>query len=155
MRTAAAARREEEAKLVKAGQPVPFPGWDKLRKEENEEKPALILIVTDEAGQVVRRITAPAAKGLHRVAWNLRYPGVEPTQLESAGREAWERGPEGPMVVPGTFHRHLGQSRGWRHDDARRASGFRRRIARPGQPAGEGQGRPPEFQRRRGSCSGR
>jgi photosystem II stability/assembly factor-like uncharacterized protein len=103
IKTAAAARREEEAKLVKTGQPVPFPGWDKLRKEENEEKPALVLIITDEAGQVVRRITAPPARGLHRIAWNLRYPGVEPTQLESARHEAWERDPVGPMVVPGRF----------------------------------------------------
>ena len=79
VKSAAEARREAEAKLVKDGKPVPFPGWDALRREENEPKPAVILIVADEAGQVVRRIAAPAAKGLHRVAWNLRYPGIEPT----------------------------------------------------------------------------
>jgi len=104
VRSAAEARRAEGAKLVKEGKPVPFPGWDSLRKEENEEKPVVVLIVTDEAGQVVRRITAPAAKGLHRVAWNLRYPAVEPTQLEAAPRESWERDPLGPMVVPGRFN---------------------------------------------------
>jgi hypothetical protein len=104
IKSAAEARREAEAKLIKDGKPVPFPGWDALRKEENETKPAVILIVADEAGQVVRRITAPAGKGLHRVAWNLRYPGVEPTQLEAAQRESWERDPLGPMVVPGRFN---------------------------------------------------
>jgi hypothetical protein len=103
LKTAAEARREEEAKLIKDGKPVPFPGWDNLRKEENEEKPAIVLTIGDEAGQVVRRMTAPAGKGLHRVAWNLRYPGVEPTVLESSRREAWEREPVGPMVVPGKF----------------------------------------------------
>jgi photosystem II stability/assembly factor-like uncharacterized protein len=103
LKTGAEARREEEAKLVKDGKPVPFPGWDALRKEENEEKPTIVLTVTDEAGQVVRRITGPAAKGLHRVAWDLRYPAVWPTQLETAEREAWERDPAGPFVVPGTF----------------------------------------------------
>ncbi|MCX6572507.1 MAG: glycosyl hydrolase, partial [Candidatus Aminicenantes bacterium] len=56
VKSAAEARREAEAKLVKDGKPVPFPGWDALRKEENEPKPAVLLIVTDEAGQVVRRI---------------------------------------------------------------------------------------------------
>jgi photosystem II stability/assembly factor-like uncharacterized protein len=103
LRTAAEARREEEAKLVKDGKPVPFPGWDGLRKEETEEKPAVVLTVTDEAGQVVRRITGPAGKGFHRVAWDLRYPAVEPTRLEAAQREAWERDPVGPFVVPGRF----------------------------------------------------
>jgi hypothetical protein len=62
-----------------------------------------VLTVTDEAGQVVRRITGPAGKGLHRVAWDLRYPAVDPTQLESPARESWEYGPQGPLVVPGTF----------------------------------------------------
>jgi photosystem II stability/assembly factor-like uncharacterized protein len=103
VKSAAEARREAEAKLVKDGKDVPFPGWDALRKEENEEKPAVVLIVEDEGGQAVRRIAAPAAKGLHRVAWNLRYPAVDPPQLETARRESWERDPVGPMVVPGRF----------------------------------------------------
>jgi photosystem II stability/assembly factor-like uncharacterized protein len=103
VKSAAEARREAEAKLVKEGKPVPFPGWDALRKEENEEKPAVVLIVADEAGQVVRRIAAPAGKGLHRAAWDLRYPAVEPTRLETAPSEPWERDPVGPMVVPGRF----------------------------------------------------
>jgi hypothetical protein len=51
----------------------------------------------------VRRVAAPATKGLHRVAWNLRYPAADPTQLETARRESWERDPVGPMVVPGRF----------------------------------------------------
>jgi len=103
VKSAAEARREAEAKLIKEGKPVPFPGWDALRREENEPKPTVILIVADEAGQVVRRITAPAGKGLRRVAWNLRYPGTEPTQLEAPQRESWQRESFGPMAVPGTF----------------------------------------------------
>jgi photosystem II stability/assembly factor-like uncharacterized protein len=109
LRTAAEARREEEAKLVKDGKPVPFPGWDNLRKEENEEKPSVVLTITDETGGVVRRITGPAAKGLHRVTWNLRYPAVDPTRLESARRDPWERESVGPMVVPGKFTVSLGK----------------------------------------------
>jgi photosystem II stability/assembly factor-like uncharacterized protein len=103
LRTEAEQRREEEAKLAKDAKPVPFPGWDKLREEEREDKPAIILIVRDEDGQVVRRVTGPVGKGIHRVAWDLRYPAVEPTELESPQREEWERDPAGPLVVPGTF----------------------------------------------------
>ena len=101
--SAAEARREEEARLVKEGRPVPFPGWDRLRLEDAEEKPLVLLTVRDEDGAVVRRVAAPAGKGLHRVAWDLRYPPVEPVRLEAARRESWERDPVGPMVVPGAF----------------------------------------------------
>jgi hypothetical protein len=101
--SAAEARREAEKKLLKDGKPVTFAGWDALRKEEQEQKPEIVLTVTDQSGQVVRRITGPAGKGLHRVAWDLRYPAVDPTQLESAARESWEYAPQGPLVVPGTF----------------------------------------------------
>ena len=103
VKPAAEARREEEAKLRKEGKPVTFPGWDALRKEENEEKPEIILTVAAEDGTVVRRLAGPAEAGLHRLAWDLRYPAVGPTQLESAFREAWEYEPTGPLAVPGTY----------------------------------------------------
>ncbi len=103
VKPAAEARREAEAKLAKEGKPVPFPGWDALRAEENEEKPVVTLTVRDEAGEVVRRVPAPAGKGLHRAAWDLRYPAVEPTRLEAARRESWERELAGPFAMPGTF----------------------------------------------------
>jgi hypothetical protein len=103
LQPAADARREQEKTLLKDGKPVTFAGWDALRKEELEHKPEIVLTVTDQAGQVVRRITGPAGKGLHRVAWDLRYPAVDPTQLETPARESWEYAPQGPLVVPGTF----------------------------------------------------
>jgi photosystem II stability/assembly factor-like uncharacterized protein len=103
LKTAAAARRDEEQKLLKEGKPVIFPGWDALRREETEDKPEIILTITDKDGQVVRRIGGPAGPGLHRVAWDLRYPAGDPTRLDSPFRESWEYAPQGPFVVPGTF----------------------------------------------------
>jgi hypothetical protein len=103
LKPAAEARRDEEKKLLKEGKPVTFAGWEALRREEQEQKPEIVLTVTDQAGQVVRRITGPAGKGLHRVAWDLRYPAVDPTQVEERQRESWEYAPQGPLVVPGTF----------------------------------------------------
>jgi len=43
--------------------PLHFPGWEKLRKEEAEDKPEIVLTVSDESGQVIRRITGPGSKG--------------------------------------------------------------------------------------------
>jgi len=103
LKSGAEARREEEKALDKAGKPILFPGWDKLRKEEGEDKPEIILTIADEAGQVVRRIGGPASQGLHRVAWDLRYPAVDPTRLEEPPRESWDWAPRGPLVVPGEF----------------------------------------------------
>ncbi len=103
LKTEAEARREEEKNLDKAGKPVSFPGWDKLRKEEAEDKPEIVLTVKDESGQVVRRIGGPVSQGIHRVAWSLRYPPVEPIELEAKERDEWEWNPGGPLVVPGTF----------------------------------------------------
>ncbi len=103
LKTGAEARREEEGKLVKDGKPVPFPGWDNLRKEENEEKPSIVMTIMDEAGQVVRRFPVPSGKGLHRVAWDLRYPAVDPTEVEEREPSEWGWNPMGPLAVPGTF----------------------------------------------------
>jgi hypothetical protein len=103
LKTAAEARRDREKDLEKAGKPVTFPGWDELRLEDGEEKPAVILTVTDVAGQVVRRITGPVAQGIQRVAWDLRYPPVDPPQLEAPPPDDWGNSPQGPLVVPGTF----------------------------------------------------
>jgi photosystem II stability/assembly factor-like uncharacterized protein len=103
LKSGAEARREEEKNLEKAGKPVQFPGWDKLRKEDAEDKPEIVLTISDESGQVVNRITGPASKGIHRVAWDLRYPPVDPVELEATEREEWMGRPQGPLVVPGTF----------------------------------------------------
>ena len=140
LRTSAEARREEEKTRLKDGKPVTFPGWDALRKEEQEQKPEIVLTVTDETGQVVRRITGPTGKGLHRVAWDLRYPAVDPTQLDSAPRESWEYAPQGPLVVPGTFTRDAVEERRRRGDAPRPAADVRRRVAEPRHAAGNGQG---------------
>ena len=69
----------------------------------------------------MRRVSGPAGPGLHRVAWDLRYPAVNPTRLEEPSREAWDWAPQGPLVVPGTFSVTLD----------RRAGGTLTRLAGP------------------------
>jgi len=103
LKTAAETRRDKEKAQLKDGKPVSFAGWDALRAEDAEEKPAIVMTVTDQAGQVVRTLTGPVSGGLHRVAWDLRYPAVDPTELDARARDPWESGPQGPLVVPGTF----------------------------------------------------
>ena len=57
------------------------------------------LEVLDSSGRLIRRLEAPGAAGLHRTAWDLRE--TPPTQWLRA-RE-WNRGGDGPTVVPGRY----------------------------------------------------
>ena len=145
LKSAAEARREAEAKLVKDGKPVPFPGWDALRREENEPKPAVILTSRTRPARSCDGSRRRPAKGFHRVAWNLRYPGSIRPSSKRAQRESWEREPRARWSFPGKFTVTLAKKVDGVTDAARRAANVRRRIARPGQPAGKGQGRPARF----------
>ena len=48
-----------------------------LTAEADEEAPQTFLTITDSANKVVRRLTVPGGRGIHRYVWNLR--GIAPT----------------------------------------------------------------------------
>ncbi len=95
-------RREGERKLEATGADTPYPDWEDLRAEDREEAPTVVLTVTDARGEVIRRLTGPTAKGLHRVAWDLRLPAPDPVNLGEQ-RGGWRGPPAGPMVAPGDY----------------------------------------------------
>lgn len=102
--TLAEQRRAAEKEKVKAGQPVHYPSWDELRAEDREVEPELLLTIRDADGRVVRRLTGPGGKGLHRVAWDLRYPYPGPVSLGGGGpRSPWAGEDHGPQALPGTY----------------------------------------------------
>ncbi len=81
-----------------------YPSWDELRAEDREEDPSVIFTVTDETGAVVRRITGPVTAGFHRVAWDLRFPAANPTELKPPEDENPFVDPkQGPLVLPGSY----------------------------------------------------
>ena len=97
-------RHEAEKKARKEDTPSRYPTIDELRSEDEEKEPQVFLTVRDDMDQVVRRITGPRDKGVHRVAWDLRYPTSEPTVLEPpSDRPPWWRSPSGPLALPGTY----------------------------------------------------
>jgi photosystem II stability/assembly factor-like uncharacterized protein len=98
------ARREKEREIQKEGGDNPYPSWDELRAEDREVDPKVVLTVRDSAGEVVRRIEGPASQGIHRVAWDLRYPAPDPVSLSRGGpRAPWNTGPIGPLATPGVY----------------------------------------------------
>ena len=97
-------RRAADKEQADEDKPVYYPTWDELRAEEREQKPAMLLTVRDTDGNVVRRVSGLTTAGIHRVAWDLRYPATDPIRLsESAESTPWDDLPSGPQVVPGNY----------------------------------------------------
>jgi len=95
-------RREREQPLEEAGKDTPYPGWEALTTEALEDEPAVVLTVRNADGDIVRHIAGPATAGFHRVAWDLRYPQVEPWLPE--GTKPPPGIPiAGVLAAPGTY----------------------------------------------------
>ncbi|MCH7884654.1 MAG: glycosyl hydrolase [Planctomycetes bacterium] len=97
-------RRKAEKKARKAGKTPPYPTIEELRAEDEEKKPSVFLIVRDEGGDIVRRISGSRKKGIHRAAWNLRDPATTPVVLKPRkDLPPWMRSPSGPLALPGSY----------------------------------------------------
>ncbi len=95
-------RKKKEKVLDKEGKDIEFPGWDALEEETKQANATVWFTVKDQEGNVIRKLKTPAKKGIHRLAWDLRFENkrpINPNQGERRGR--WNRG--GAMVVPGTY----------------------------------------------------
>lgn len=93
-------RSKHEKALNKEGKDVPFPGWEALLAEKQEDKVEIWLTVKDQSGNIVRKLKGPASKGMHRVAWDLRYASSWPISPEAdanTGNNGW-------MAPPGTYN---------------------------------------------------
>jgi len=77
-KTLKAERREKEKALFKDGKLIPQPTPEDLHQEELEKAPYLIFKITDEAGNVVKKITKPSGSGINRLNWDLRYESTSP-----------------------------------------------------------------------------
>jgi len=101
--TAKAERNESEQTLRKDNTSVPFPGWEELRAESNEEEPQVLLLVK-RRDQPIRWIKGKNKKGLHRAHWDLRLPAPNPISLSTpAFKPPWAGDPMGPLAPPGGY----------------------------------------------------
>lgn len=95
------ARKEQEKKLNASNSNIPFPGWEALEAELNEDAPTLVFAVKDEQGKVVNHVKAPAKKGIHRVTWDLRHASKNPMDPENEAELEVES--RGYRVTPGVY----------------------------------------------------
>ncbi len=118
-RSARQQREQREQGLNRSGADVPFPGWEALKEEQQEEAPSVEVEITDASGAVVSRFDGTNSTGTNRVVWNLRWPGVNPVGGQQGGFGGFggggggggggnaARGGNGPYVVPGTYRVQL------------------------------------------------
>jgi hypothetical protein len=77
-----------------------------LKAEDREEDPAVVVTVSDSSGRMLRRFTAPAAAGIHRVAWDLRLQATDPVNgppYKLDPEFPFSSPPVAPFVIPGSY----------------------------------------------------
>jgi photosystem II stability/assembly factor-like uncharacterized protein len=94
-------RRKAEQVKEKANQNVVAIGWDTVIAESREDAPAIVFTVKGPDGNIVNQVEAPATAGFNRVAWDLRYPSIEPWSATEEGEE--NQPGVGVLVVPGRY----------------------------------------------------
>jgi photosystem II stability/assembly factor-like uncharacterized protein len=91
------AQRQKAERAIEDGEDVPFPGWDALDAERDEEADRVELHIRDRSGDVIARVAGRASKGLHRVAWDLERDALGPVTPGGSNR------PSGFEAEPGTY----------------------------------------------------
>ena len=101
--TRRAARLADEATKLREGEDTPYPSWEDLEAEDREEAPAVIAEVMNSDGDVIRRISVPTSKGLHRVSWDMHHDSPSAVSLRPATASLFGGSDTGPIVAPGTY----------------------------------------------------
>jgi photosystem II stability/assembly factor-like uncharacterized protein len=97
-------RTEAEKEAREADAETPLATMAELREEDLEVEPAVFVVVRDDTGAPVRRVQASREKGLHRAAWDLRWPAAAPTVLTPPeDLPPWEEPERGPLALPGSY----------------------------------------------------
>ncbi|MDX9759540.1 MAG: glycosyl hydrolase [Bacteroidota bacterium] len=91
-------RKKEEKELRKENTVPPYPAWERLRREDEEEKPSVLFTIRDGNGTVVRRLRDDVAAGVRRIVWDLRY-----TALTPVGKDSRTNDHRAMLVVPGRY----------------------------------------------------
>ena len=94
-------RKENEKKLNKEKQDIPFPGWEAVEAEKKQPKPKIWLTVKDDEGKVIRRLSGPTSKGFHRLAWDLKLADANVVDIQSK-KSDFNKGAF-IRVIPGTY----------------------------------------------------
>ncbi len=98
-------RRDEEKEKQKNGEDIKYPVYETLKREQEEPDAYLLFTITDEQGNVVRKIKTDPKKGVNRIVWDFRYTTFIPISLKPFDDTIpWNEPDRGYMVVPGNYN---------------------------------------------------
>lgn len=109
--------KQKRQDAEKGKKDLTVPSQQELLAEADEEAPSVFLTVTDAQNRVVRRVNGVNAKGVQRVAWDLRTasPTLAPPRAAGGadtGDEDFAPPPSGHYAMPGTYkvslHKRVG-----------------------------------------------
>ena len=98
------ARKKREVELNKLKKNIPFPGWDALDDEIEEQNAKVILTIQDKDGNIINKIMEKASKGSHRISWDLTH--FNPFAISVNGNSRRRYG-GGSMATPGSYSASL------------------------------------------------
>lgn len=75
-------RLKKEKELFKNADKISQPTWKDVEDENKEELSYLLFIITDDEGNVIRKLTKKPSKGINRISWDLRFENSYPVQSE-------------------------------------------------------------------------
>ena len=93
-------RKEAEKEAAKNKKDIDYPSLETLLLEEKEEKPILLFTITNEQGEIIRRISTQASTGINRTTWDLRYASSFPV---SGSGDPFESGGSAMLAPPGKY----------------------------------------------------
>ncbi len=96
-------RHATEKEAAAAGKDTPYPTMEQLRKEDNEESPFLLFIISDQNGRAIKKIKANPSKGLQRIVWNFKTQTTTPVKISEPEPGRYDSPDDGFMVLPGTY----------------------------------------------------
>lgn len=97
-------RQEEESSKVKDGKDVLHPTYEALKQETEEESAYLLFTIRNDRNEIVRKLRAPAKKGVQRIVWDFRYPSSSPVNLKPLPNDnPFIPDDVGQLAAPGTY----------------------------------------------------
>ncbi len=97
-------RRKDATQAAKDGKDNPYPTYEELVAEAEEEKDQLIFSIINSEGELVRKIYTTPQEGIHRLKWDMRTSSKDPINLNKPSfYNPWAAVDEGPLVPPGDY----------------------------------------------------
>lgn len=97
-------RLDSEKKMLEAKQTPPYPTWEQLRAEDEEESPYLIFTIMNSNKEIIRQLKETPKSGINRVNWDLRYPSPYPVNVTTDPNSH-----SGMPVLPGKYFVSMSQ----------------------------------------------